>query len=378
MSVIKVSIFKSGFFTFSSKFSLRELQALRVEARVLYDTIKDLPILPEIASQLEQDLIRRSIFSTAAIEGNPLSEEKVSNVLEEKNVNIYKKQENAEIEIKNLEKAYKIIKAIKPTGNKPIINESLIKFIHKKITLNVRDEYNNPGNYRNHIVKVGDKNHGGVYTPPKCLEDIRTLMKNYTKWINSDDVLKLDPPIIRAALAHYFLGLIHPFGNGNGRTARIIEAYILQNEGIKFVPTMLSNYYYKNMDDYFWAFSNTIKSKDNNVTPFLKFVLKGFIESLKEIKERIVYFIRIFSLRDYYAHLKKKKRITQRQHDLMLLLLNYHKPFSLKDLFDQSPLMVLYRRVSERTAFRDLKKLQELNLLTVEGKKYRLNIRALE
>ncbi len=84
MSVIKVSIFKSGFFTFSSKFSLRELQALRVEARVLYDTIKDLPILPEIASQLEQDLIRRSIFSTAAIEGNPLSEEKVSNVLEEK------------------------------------------------------------------------------------------------------------------------------------------------------------------------------------------------------------------------------------------------------------------------------------------------------
>ncbi len=62
----------------------------------------------------------------------------------------------------------------------------------------------------------------------------------------------------------------------------------------------------------------------------------------------------------------------------MLLLLNYHKPFSLKDLFDQSPLMVLYRRVSERTAFRDLKKLQELNLLTVEGKKYRLNIRALE
>ncbi len=78
---------------------------------------------------------------------------------------------------------------------------------------------------------------------------------------------------------------------GMGELQELSKLIFCKNEGIKFVPTMLSNYYYKNMDDYFWAFSNTIKSKDNNVTPFLKFVLKGFIESLKRKLRRELFIL---------------------------------------------------------------------------------------
>ena len=49
MNLKKIMTYKSGNFVFSRKFSLRELQPLRIEARILYETVKDLPILPELA-----------------------------------------------------------------------------------------------------------------------------------------------------------------------------------------------------------------------------------------------------------------------------------------------------------------------------------------
>ena len=373
----KVPTFKSGNFVFSRKYSNRMLQPYRIEAKILYETVKDLPVLPSLASDLEQELIRRSIFGTAAIEGNPLTEERVGQIIgESKDVDL---RGNAEQEINNLKTAYDLFKGIKmgEPGKMPRLSEKVIKEVHKVITRKLKYEYNNPGNYRNHIVKVSNKEHGGIYTPPKCLPDIKKLMKEFIKWINSDELINLDAPI-RAALAHYYLGLIHPFGDGNGRTARYIEAAILNQSGIKYVPPMLSNFYYANIDDYFWAFSKTIKNKENDMTPFLEFVLIGFIESLKEIKERIVYFIRLFALRDLYAFLKKEKHITQRQNDLLSILLDKIIPFTLKDLYTETPFNFLYREVSERTARRDINVLKNMNLINTEDNKYILNLNALE
>jgi len=120
-----------------------------------------------------------------------------------------------------------------------------------------------------------------IYTPPKCLADIENLMKEFIEWINSNEVIGLDR-FIRASLAHYHLGLIHPFGNGNGRTIRIIEAVFLRTSGIKYVPTMLSNYYYKKVDDYYTAFSQARNNTNNDITVFIKFMLEGVIESLSK------------------------------------------------------------------------------------------------
>ena len=372
----KVLTFKSGNFVFSRRFSNRMLQPYRIEARILYYTVKDLPILPDLASSLEKELIRRSIFGTAAIEGNPLTEEKIGQIITEPNR--IRAPENAEQEIGNLKDAYDLIKSIEgQTPDKmPLLSEKLIKSAHKKITDKIDSEYNNPGQYRNHIVNVGNKEHGGLYPPPKCLEDIKNLMKEFINWINSDDILKIDPPV-RAGLAHYYLAIIHPFDDGNGRTARWVEAMLLNLSGIKYVPLMLSNFYYSNIDEYFWAFSKTRENKENDMTHFLEFVLKGFVESLKEIKEKITYFIRQLALRDYYFFLHKNKHITQRQSDLLLVLLDKNIIFTLKDLFTQTPFSFLYRRVSERTARRDIDLLKEKNLLVSKDKKYQLNYNAL-
>ena len=372
--VKKIPTFKSGNFIFSWKYSLNEIIVLLVEAEVAYKTLKDLPILPEWATKLEGDLIRRSIFGTAALEGNPLQEDEVAGIIDKKQKPGKMKQ--AEREIENLIAVYDFVKKLESSGSAFEITEKVIKEVHAIITGKIDYASNLPGKYRNHKVQVGDKDHGGIYTPPKCLPDIEKLMKEFTLWINSDS-LKNEDPYIRAGLAHYYLGLIHPFGDGNGRTARIIEAILLRTAGIKYVPVMLSNYYYKNMDDYFRAFSIARKNKEKDTTAFIKFVLQGAVDSLDEIKEGITFHLELLLMRDYCDFLRKRKSLTQRQFDLIDLLLDNPKSFSLQDLFNASPFNTLYRNTSERTARRDLKKLLEENLLYLENGKYNLNFQVL-
>ena len=247
------------------------------------DALKELPILPKQAHEFEIELTRRSIFSTAAIEGNPLQEREVSEIIDsvsEKDLLEIKKRE-----IHNLKQAYDKIASIK-AGSSFALSESFIKEIHKTVTNKLNYDSCIPGSYRNHIVKVGDKQHGGVDTPPKCLKDIQNLMAEYMKWFNSDMIGNLSP-IIRSAIAHYYLALIHPFADGNGRTARLVESAILMESGIKYLPIMLSNYYYKEIDEYFISISLSRNSKTNDITPFVKFVLQGAIYSLNEVKKYI-------------------------------------------------------------------------------------------
>ena len=360
-------------FRFSSKHNNEKLNELFVEARVLYKTIIDLPILPNLASQIEGEIIKRSIFGTAALEGNPLKEEEV-NILyqkEQKQTKII-----AEQEIYNLKNTYALIDKLVIENTENEISLQTINIIHKNITFGIDYDQNIPGKFRRVPVKVGDKDHGGIYTPPKISKDIDYLMKELVKWLNSSQCKKLNP-IIRAALAHYHIGIIHPFGQGNGRTARAVEAFLLRSANIKYVPLMLSNYYYQNIDDYYWAYSNTLKNLKFEITPFLEFLLTGFVEALHEIKDRITYFIRKFTLRDYYTYLFGQKEISKRQFELLNTLLSSNHKFRAKDLTTLAPYISIFRGVTDRTIKRDVKNLIDKKIIVNIDSIFELNWRRL-
>jgi Fic family protein len=371
--IIEIPTFKSGLLPSVCRYDRSKFLENLIKARVLYTTIADIPILPSLSSPLEEELIRRSIFGTAAIEGNPLPEAKVNKILSE--IQIRGKIERAEKEIRNLKQAYDLLRNIgSEASSKPfVLSEDFIKEAHKIITIDIPESDNVPGEYRKHHVVVGDEQHGGIYTPPVLSKEIQTVMREFTEWINEGPVLQEDPAI-RAALAHYYLALIHPFGDGNGRTARFIEAVLLKSAGIKYVPHMMSNFYYKNVDEYFGVFSLSERNENGEVTPFLNFFFQGLVTSLEEIKGRITFLIRKFSLRDYYQYLKKMNKIRQRQYDLLNTLLDHPQPFSHQDLFNLQPFQIIYRRVSQKTASRDLKKLVAAGLIVLQEGKYSLNI----
>lgn len=370
--IARVPTFRSGNFVFSRQHDRSEIEPLLYCARLLYDTVIAIPVLPQWSARFGEEIIRRSIFGTAALEGNPLKEEEVGKILHEELKD--KKADRAEQEIRNLKAVYTYIGAQPPAPSPVELTEPFIIELHKIITSDISYAANVPGKYRPHEVKVGDKDHGGVYTPPTCLPDIETLTAKLAEWINSDPVKAMDP-LLRGALAHYHLGLIHPFGDGNGRVARIAEAFMLRLSNIKYVPTMLSNYYYRKMDAYYWAFSLARKNKGYDVTPFLKFVLEGVIDSLNEIKGGITDNLLSLVVRDYVAHLRETKQLSQRQCDLIHMLLSSRRPVTLPDLLTMTPFNALYRNVSERTARRDLQKLadQSIGVLRLQDDRYILN-----
>lgn len=371
--IIKIETFKSGPFAFSINYNKQKIGNLLWQAKGIYSTIREITILPQLLTTLEEELIRRSIFGTAAIEGNPLSEQQVQKVLTDSKAAEDLRQ--PERQISNLKDAYNMIKGV-PVSHKErlMLNEEMIKKIHLAITTGVREENNDPGQYRNILVKVGDAEHGGIYTPPKILDDIDPLMKEFLKWINSDRLLKEDPAI-RAALAHYYLALIHPFGNGNGRTARAIEALLLKDARIKFfVCVMLSNYYYKHIDDYFRAFSLSERNDTYDITPFLEFFLSGLISSFEEVRSKIFAWIRIQTLQYYYKSLVNEKEISQRQYDLLTVLIDTRESFELKDLLKKDRFLVIYRDISERTVRRDIEELADRKLIELnKDGKYQLS-----
>lgn len=372
--VKKILTFKSGNFVFSAKFNDNkdtEIAKTIFNILVSFESIKDVPILPHIVSQIEEELIKKSIFSTASIEGNPLTQEDVNKIIENKKVNLSKEKFIKEIE--NLKTAYNMIRTMGKFNNKVQISQDLIKEYHKVITDGLESNENIPGIYRNTKVIVGNEEHGGVYTPPKIYEDITKLMDEFIIWINSKEMLEIHP-IFRACIAHLYLVLIHPFGDGNGRTSRIIEAHILKSAGYRFVYTMLSNYYYRNLDEYFISISKVIKNKDNDISTFVIFYLKGMLESINIIKEKIYFFIRCLSLEAFFLQLKKEKKISSRQYDFLSIMLDGNKRLSSKEILEDINLKILYKNLSLRTLERDLKDLLKQHLLVLDKEKYTINL----
>lgn len=369
---LEIMTLKSGKYVLSANCDFQQVLPKVVEAQVLYMTVNDLPILPELASQMDRDLIRRSIHGTAAIEGNPLDIDEVDELLsgEDEHFDL----DVPAREIINLKRAYDdLMGEIKSDWR---LTEDFIKLVHKTITYGISHRSNEPGCYRNYKVEVGDSSHGGKYIPPKILPDIQKIMPIFIDWINGGQFDEVHP-FIKASIAHYYLGLIHPFGDGNGRTARFIEASILTHKDYKYVPKMLSNYYYKNMDKYYSVFRSSERSKEHNINPFVTFSLDGIIASLNDIRGRITYSIRLLALRDYNELLRSVKKITKRQSDLLKILLEENEPFSKKDLFSKTYFKILYKNVSEDTARRDIKNLVHLGILIKDKDRYRLNINAL-
>lgn len=370
--VKKVLTHKAGNFLFSRKYDRDKLAPLLIRGQTIHASVASLPILPEWSSWLEADIIRRSIHGTAAIEGNPLAEERVGQLLAQAAPR--ELLERSEQEILNLKAAYGALAEPAPAGTPPLLlTEDYIQGLNEKITRGVGYAGHSPGRYRDHRVMVGDAAHGGVYAPPRIKADIARLMAEFVAWLNSGEMLQ-EPTEIRAALAHYHLGLIHPFGDGNGRAARLLEAVILTRGGMRYAPKMLSNFYYRHMDEYFIAFRTAEKSKDGDLTPFLEFFLNGLLESVEEVQENVHALIRILAFQSAVASLRQARSITQRQHDLLhILIRNPGKTFALKDLLTDPLFAPLYRRASEQTARRDIKRLVERKFLVRDENGFRLD-----
>jgi Fic family protein len=243
------------------------------------EVILNAKIIPKWEISLRREALIRSAHSSTAIEGNKLTLEEVSQLALGRKIMATRKEKQEVLNYLN------VLQNIQDYQNDGKVTEKLLLKLHKDITKETLDLPSDEENYRKVQVVVGNKFTGEVvFTPPKT-EKVPQLTKALLEWINQEIELH---PVLIAGLSHYEFVRIHPFVDGNGRTARALAALILyiRDFDIKRFFT-LDDYYDSDRKAYYAA----LKSVDENnldTTQWIEYFTDGVLISINEVKKKIL------------------------------------------------------------------------------------------
>lgn len=329
--------------------------------------VNSIPIQPGHRQRIDKLNIIRTIKGTTGIEGNTVSEERIGEIV----ATDFKKESaksKEELEVLGAKKVLDFIRFEPPKKNL-YISEELVRTLHKLTTEDCNYHNNIPGKYRSHNVIAGE------YNPPDYKE-VDDLMKTFIDFINSREIQSYHP-VIKAILSHFYLISIHPFGDGNGRTSRGLEAYILYNCGnynaLGFYS--LANFYYRERDLYIDQLQDSRFKYDGNLMEFVNFSLKGLIAEFTIIIDEVGDFYRFLSFQDYINELMENKAINKRVY-LFLHLMSKTKIKIPENQFRQDKheiVAAIWSKSGQRTVLRDLKTMKDNKLISIDENK---NIRA--
>jgi len=266
----------------------------------------------------------KTIHSSLSIEGNTLSEEQITAILENKRVVGPQKDI---IEVLNALEVYDNLSSLKYQSEKDFLKA------HKLLMKNLIED---PGTYRKKgvgIVKGAKVEH---IAPP--YQNVPFLMKDLFEYLKDKSEISL----IKSCVFHYEMEFIHPFMDGNGRMGRLWQTRILMSEYklFEFLPfeTLIS----KNQEEYYKILS--VCDKEGKSTHFISYMLQIIDTSLSSLLENST----------------KKLNETER---LELFIENVKEEFTRKDY------MKYFSDLSSATASRDLKKGVESQIIEKSGDK---------
>ena len=222
-----------------------------------YQSLKRMPIL-------RKNNKIKSIHSSLAIEANSLSLTQVKDVIDGKIVIGPKKEIQ---EVKNAYNLYSMFEQLNCFDEKDLLKA------HRILTYLIDEE---SGKYRNHPEGVFDGDKVIFVAPPKNM--VPNLMKDLFEWLKND---KETPLLIKSCVFHYEFVFIHPFGDGNGRTARFWQNLLLSrwNSIFEYIP--LESQIYKYQSEYYNKIA--ICHKNGNSNEFIEFILLMLNKILDEV-----------------------------------------------------------------------------------------------
>ncbi len=236
----------------------------------------------EFSEDLRRAALAESVHYSTAIEGNTLTLEQVEAVLAGTAVSAPRTQVQ---EAENYRDAMSFIQSF-VEGQDREVTEETIRTIQFLVSKNLSTDYR-PGRYRTQSIVVADRLRGiRVFFPPPP-ERVGPLMAEFGAWLNSHQEY---PAAVKAALAHLNLVAIHPFADGNGRTARLIETLVMYLGGNRSQELVsLESYYGCNRPAYYAALASTLGphfSPPSDVTPWLEYNLRSHATQAEATVER--------------------------------------------------------------------------------------------
>jgi Fic family protein len=264
-----------------------------------------------------------------------------------------------------------VVEAVRKEPSTPL-TEQLVCRIHELTTRGIDYQNNRPGHYREHAVSAG------TYVPPQTGDEVRRLMAEFIEWFNEGSPRSW-PAAIRAVVAHFYVVSIHPYGDGNGRTARAVESFLLYQGGINARGFYsLSNYYYRNRQMYVSLLDHVRFETNSDLTPFVRFALNGLVSELEAVHEEVLQEVTVIAFRDYARETltiegKMATKPGERMYHFLLGLAE--EPVSIAALKrGRHPLSQFYRGVTSKTLTRDLNFLRSHGLVIINRGEIRANL----
>lgn len=361
------------------KASMREadpklwLQLGEIQSKTQY--IANVPLRPDVRDLMHRVYLAKGAAATTAIEGNTLTEEEVRGLLD-KTIELPPSKEYLAREVDNVIEAFREIATavLESPGLQPISLGEVLHYNELVLKgLEVAPEVV-PGRMRKH--EVGVPGYAGA-----PWEDVDHLMERFLEWLNGVDFNSTDPDfmvataVLKSVLAHLYLVWIHPFGDGNGRTARLLEVRFLMEAG---VPTpavhLLSNHYNETRLEYYRQLKEASASR--NVIPFVAYAVEGLLDGLRRQVQVLAEQNFDIVWRNYvHTQLSGKSASTNRRRDLALALASKGgEPVPFGNLQEISPkVAAAFATKTKKTLSRDINELLRLGLLEKGPGGYRIN-----
>ena len=352
-----------------------KLWMLLGEAQSKCEHLAGTPLRPDVARQLYEVTLVKGALATTAIEGNTLTEEQAAGIFK----GTYKAPASRayqEREVRNVLDALMEIDQQVLRGELPKITPQLICAYNLKVLDDTEFEpHVIPGRVRDYSVGVP-----GYRGAPA--EDCEYLVGRLCDWLESD-IFRNDDPEIQFALsvacaiyAHLYIAWIHPFGDGNGRTARLLEFLILARCGRIPLPAahLLSNHYNLTRDQYYRELSDA--SRTLRTTKLLTYAMQGLVDGIRDqishVRAQQFNVTWINYVHETMGQFPSSPS-RDRQRSLVLAM-ESGKVISRSELEGLTPkLAALYAKAGPRTLSRDLNRLAKVGLIVKRRKGWKSN-----
>ena len=332
------------------------------DAKAAVMSLKAIPFQRTWAEVLQQVQLKFEVAGTSRIEGADFTERELEAAM---------KQTPEELITRSQKQAHAAVETYRWIANlqddRPI-NSDLIREVHRRIVTGADDDICEAGVIRNkdQNVTFGVPPHRGAEGGEECVRAFEKLSHVVEREFKDHDLL------IQALALHYHFAAIHPFLDGNGRTARALEALVLQRAGLRdalFIA--MSNYYYDEKKTYLETLGS-VRAQDHNLTPFLEFGLRGIAKQCNRlfatIRRNIAREMFVNLMHDLFGRLRtpKKRVIAKRQVEILKLLLREDAPVCWNE-FSTKTAVHVHRSLNKplMALVRDINYLRELGAVLV-------------
>lgn len=327
--------------------------------------IENAPLVPAWEAKFRDEALAKTVHYGTKIEGNELTESQAQQVVRldatidaedvERETGIVARERDIQ-EVINYRNVIKWIDQQDAEFSPDLLSIKTLKTLHSLTTSNlIEPEY--VGQYRDKQVIVKSATGGDVVFRPPVAVEIPYLLEDFFEWLNHPNTQQIHP-IFRAAMTHYQLVFIHPFIEGNGRTARAFATLVLYTSGYDFKRFFsLEKYFDQDVKTYYDALLSVQQNQQHDMTYWLEYFCYGLALEIERVKEQVSKLSKDLKMK---KELGQQVALSERQIIILELLQNQGE-ISSHDAQRVLP------NVSVDTILRDMKDLIDKNVIDKHG-----------